>query len=130
MPGRRKLLVGSALCVGALGSAFVVQRQWDRLNRVTWGDEKPPNYEIASRETLISRQRGSSTPYDVLVIGGGATGVGVALDAATRGLRVSLVEADDFSSGTFSRTSAFSPHITLRHKQSQYEASSWWRALP
>jgi len=40
----------------------------------------------------------------MLVIGGGATGVGVALDAATRDLSVALVERDDFSSGTSSRS--------------------------
>lgn len=39
--------------------------------------------------------------FDVLVIGGGATGVGVALDAATRGLSVALVEGEDFASGTY-----------------------------
>jgi ribulose 1,5-bisphosphate synthetase/thiazole synthase len=43
-------------------------------------------------------------PLDMLVIGGGATGCGVALDAATRGLRVGLVERDDFASGTSSRS--------------------------
>ncbi len=37
--------------------------------------------------------------FDVLVIGGGATGSGCALDAATRGLKTAMVEADDFSSG-------------------------------
>ena len=37
---------------------------------------------------------------DVLVIGGGVTGAGVALDAATRGLKVALVEQRDFASGT------------------------------
>ena len=42
---------------------------------------------------------------DVLVIGGGVTGTGVALDAATRGLRTGLVEARDFASGTSSRSS-------------------------
>ncbi|KAJ1915885.1 mitochondrial glycerol-3-phosphate dehydrogenase, partial [Tieghemiomyces parasiticus] len=42
--------------------------------------------------------------FDLLVIGGGATGTGVALDAATRGLRVALVERDDFSAGTSSRS--------------------------
>src|SRR5919106_154736 len=42
---------------------------------------------------------------DVLVVGGGVTGAGVALDAATRGLRVALVEARDFASGTSSRSS-------------------------
>ncbi|VDN22270.1 unnamed protein product [Gongylonema pulchrum] len=42
--------------------------------------------------------------FDVLVIGGGATGAGVALDAQTRGLKTALVELDDFSSGTSSRS--------------------------
>ena len=42
--------------------------------------------------------------YDMLIIGGGATGAGVALDAATRGLKVALVERDDFSSGTSSKS--------------------------
>jgi glycerol-3-phosphate dehydrogenase len=41
----------------------------------------------------------------VLVIGGGITGVGVALDAAARGLRTALVERDDFASGTSSKSS-------------------------
>lgn len=43
--------------------------------------------------------------FDVLVVGGGVTGCGVALDAATRGLRVALVEQDDVASGTSSRSS-------------------------
>ena len=43
-------------------------------------------------------------PYDLLIIGGGATGAGIALDAATRGLKVALVERDDFSSGTSSKS--------------------------
>lgn len=42
--------------------------------------------------------------FDVLVIGGGATGAGVALDAAARGLSVALVERDDFAGGTSSRS--------------------------
>ena len=46
----------------------------------------------------------SEDVYDLLVIGGGATGTGIALDAATRGLKVALVERDDFSSGTSSKS--------------------------
>ena len=42
--------------------------------------------------------------YDLLIIGAGATGAGVALDAATRGLKVAVVERDDFSSGTSSKS--------------------------
>ncbi len=47
----------------------------------------------------------AATKFDVLVIGGGVTGAGAALDAATRGLSVALVEARDFASGTSSRSS-------------------------
>ena len=47
---------------------------------------------------------GSEEPYDLLIIGGGATGTGIALDAATRGLKVAVVERDDFSSGTSSKS--------------------------
>jgi glycerol-3-phosphate dehydrogenase len=42
--------------------------------------------------------------FDLLVIGGGATGLGIALDAATRGLKVALVERQDFAAGTSSRS--------------------------
>ena len=42
--------------------------------------------------------------YDLLVVGGGIIGCGVARDAALRGLRVALVEKDDFGSGTTSRS--------------------------
>src|SRR3954468_9104225 len=47
----------------------------------------------------------AATPLDILVIGGGVVGGGAALDAATRGLSVGLVEARDFASGTSSRSS-------------------------
>ncbi len=50
------------------------------------------------------RRLGSET-FDLVVIGGGVVGAGVALDAATRGLRVALVEARDLASGTSSRSS-------------------------
>ena len=44
------------------------------------------------------------TNFDVLVIGGGITGAGIALDAATRGMKVALVEMQDFAAGTSSRS--------------------------
>ena len=55
-------------------------------------------------------------PFDVLVIGGGITGAGVALDAASRGLRTALVERDDFASGTSSKSSKL-VHGGLRYLQ-------------
>lgn len=42
--------------------------------------------------------------FDLLIVGGGATGAGAALDAASRGLKVACVERDDFSSGTSSKS--------------------------
>ena len=47
----------------------------------------------------------AAEPFDVVVVGGGITGAGVARDAALRGLRVALVERDDWASGTSSRSS-------------------------
>jgi glycerol-3-phosphate dehydrogenase len=55
-----------------------------------------------SRAEALERMAGEE--LDVLVIGGGVTGCGAALDAVTRGLRVGLVEARDFASGTSSRS--------------------------
>lgn len=49
-------------------------------------------------------QTGDENQYDLLIIGGGATGTGIALDAASRGLKVALVERDDFASGTSSKS--------------------------
>jgi glycerol-3-phosphate dehydrogenase len=61
-------------------------------------------------------ERLSHQDFDVLVVGGGVTGAGVALDAATRGLRTALVEADDFASGTSSKSSKL-VHGGLRYLQ-------------
>ena len=54
------------------------------------------------REELVERLA-RSPALDLVVIGGGATGLGVALDAAARGLQAALVEAEDFAKGTSSR---------------------------
>ncbi|OCT63487.1 uncharacterized protein LOC495948 isoform X2 [Xenopus laevis] len=59
--------------------------------------------ELPSREAqLLTLQK--TKEFDVLVIGGGATGCGCALDAVSRGLKTAIVERDDFSSGTSSRS--------------------------
>jgi glycerol-3-phosphate dehydrogenase len=58
---------------------------------------------LPDRETAL--ERAAATRLDVLVIGGGITGAGVALDAASRGYRVALVERGDLASGTSSRSS-------------------------
>jgi len=57
---------------------------------------------LAPRRDRLARL--AAEPFDVLVIGGGITGAGVALDAAARGLSVALVERTDFAEGTSSRS--------------------------
>jgi glycerol-3-phosphate dehydrogenase len=54
--------------------------------------------------------------FDLLIIGGGATGAGTAVDAASRGLKVALVERDDFSSGQSARAGPF-PYPGLKRTQ-------------
>ena len=68
------------------------------------------------RSRADALQRLSSERFDVVVIGGGITGAGVAFDAATRGYSVAIVERDDWSSGTSSRSSKM-VHGGLRYLQ-------------
>jgi glycerol-3-phosphate dehydrogenase len=67
-----------------------------------------------TRERALERL--ADDTFDVLVVGGGITGAGVALDAASRGLRTALVERDDFASGTSSKSSKL-VHGGIRYLQ-------------
>jgi glycerol-3-phosphate dehydrogenase len=58
---------------------------------------------VIDREQLLAQLR-EPREWDVVVIGGGATGLGIALDAAARGFRTALIEARDFANGTSSRS--------------------------
>lgn len=71
-----------------------------------------------SREDALDalERSGAGEELDVLVIGGGVTGAGIALDAVSRGLRVGIVEAQDWASGTSSRSSKL-VHGGLRYLQ-------------
>jgi len=68
-----------------------------------------------------------SETFDVVVVGGGVTGAGVVLDAASRGLRAALIERDDFASGTSSKSSKL-VHGGLRYLQ-QGEVGLVYEAL-
>ncbi|MCO8124625.1 glycerol-3-phosphate dehydrogenase/oxidase [Stieleria sp. TO1_6] len=57
-----------------------------------------------NRDDSLQRLRERTQPWDLIVIGGGATGVGTAMDAANRGLQVLLLERFDFGKGTSSRS--------------------------
>jgi glycerol-3-phosphate dehydrogenase len=56
------------------------------------------------QEQIASLASSIANPFDLAIIGGGATGLGAALEGATRGYRVALVEAHDFAKGTSSRS--------------------------
>ncbi|KAI0056546.1 DAO-domain-containing protein [Artomyces pyxidatus] len=69
----------------------------------------PPPWLPPTREENLAALKASgsgdeSDRFDILIVGGGATGAGVAVDAASRGLKVALVERDDFSAGTSSKS--------------------------
>jgi glycerol-3-phosphate dehydrogenase len=68
---------------------------------------------IPRADALASLER---DPFDVVVVGGGITGAGVALDAASRGYSVALIEKSDFAAGTSSRSSKL-VHGGLRYLQ-------------
>ncbi len=57
-----------------------------------------------NRDEMVSQLRNDSHPWDIIVIGGGATGLGVAIDAASRGYQTLFVEQSDFAKGTSSRS--------------------------
>ena len=65
--------------------------------------ELSPNFREQALETL--KKTSADDPLDVFIVGGGVTGAGSAFDAATRGLKVGVVDAKDWASGTSSRSS-------------------------
>lgn len=73
----------------------------DRIGRERGGPFNELNME---REQQFERLRQENGPWDFLIIGGGATGIGTAVDAASRGYRVVLIEQHDFAKGTSSRS--------------------------
>ncbi len=57
-----------------------------------------------NRADALARIRSETEPFDFVIVGGGATGLGAAVDAAARGHRVALLERDDYAKGTSSRS--------------------------
>ncbi len=76
--------------------------------------DREARLDAAARDAALRAM--TEEPLDILVIGGGITGAGVALDAATRGLRTGVVEAQDWAAGTSSRSSKL-VHGGLRYLQ-------------
>jgi glycerol-3-phosphate dehydrogenase len=71
---------------------------------------------VISRSSALAALAGETDEFDIVVVGGGITGAGVAFDAATRGYSVALLERGDYASGTSSRSSKL-VHGGLRYLQ-------------
>ncbi|KTF94542.1 hypothetical protein cypCar_00011563 [Cyprinus carpio] len=107
----RKAVKGTLIGGGAVATAFGLSQFFEyRKNQArlayveAQGELKVPFKDaLPTREEQLSTLR-NTEEFDVLVVGGGATGSGCALDAVTRNLKTALVERSDFSSGTSSRS--------------------------
>lgn len=104
-----KMLVISGVTV-AIGAGFtsdLFKKQKDFLFKHLTVKAKQ-NHDCAHINQYPSRQEQIETLqndcFDIIIIGGGATGASCALDAATRGLKTALIEYDDFASGTSSKS--------------------------
>ncbi|KIK55114.1 hypothetical protein GYMLUDRAFT_62718 [Collybiopsis luxurians FD-317 M1] len=89
----------------------------------------PPPWSPPSRFANLQSLKASSQqePFDLLIVGGGATGAGAALDAASRGLKVALVERDDFAAGTSSKSTKL-VHGGVRYLQKaimEFDREQW-----
>lgn len=122
-----KIFLGSVigmvvvLCFGACwadsdGGAKGMQR--NNVNREKNEQVEPP----LSRNQLMASLK--KDHFDVLVIGGGATGAGAALDAATRGLKTALIESHDFAFGTSSRSTKL-VHGGIRYLENAIKHLDW-----
>ncbi|KYO02558.1 FAD-dependent glycerol-3-phosphate dehydrogenase, putative [Plasmodium reichenowi] len=94
-----------AICSGTLGILSYGGFYFLKINFQKNMIDKDVTYKYRpciKRNEMIKKLQ--ENQYDLLIIGGGATGAGLALDAATRGLKCALVEKNDFSSGTSSKS--------------------------
>ncbi|MDH5361897.1 MAG: glycerol-3-phosphate dehydrogenase [Aigarchaeota archaeon] len=79
-----------------------MNRGGDNLASDARHPQSPVEFSFDTRRENLERMKG--TEFDVVVLGGGVTGAGIARDAAARGLKVALLEKGDFGSGTSSRS--------------------------
>jgi glycerol-3-phosphate dehydrogenase len=82
---------------------------------------------IMNRESMLQSFRSYKKKWDIIIIGGGATGLGTAVDAASRGFKTLLLEAHDFAKGTSSRSTKLA-HGGVRYLQ-QGDVSLVFEAL-
>ncbi|KAG8464660.1 hypothetical protein KFE25_010028 [Diacronema lutheri] len=126
--------LGGAAALGAAGAAAyasmptveaaALKKRYSIIDEADLdGDQVAvPKWTPPSRKEMKEAMK--SVEFDVLVIGGGATGTGCAMDASTRGLKTALVEREDFASGTSSRSTK------LIHGGIRYLAQAFQSKIP
>lgn len=110
----RRTLTLFTLSTATAGAGYLYLNSGPAYPQTTHESRRPPPpWSPPPRSAMIDALKRSADPkrvedddsqFDILVVGGGATGAGVAVDAASRGLRVALVEREDFASGTSSKS--------------------------
>ena len=80
----------------------VTQKKIQRFNSLVNRGDDPE--KVRTRSEMVKALKGGE-PFDVIIVGGGCTGAGAALDAQTRGLKTACIERGDFSNETSSRSS-------------------------
>nr|XP_046238129.1 glycerol-3-phosphate dehydrogenase, mitochondrial isoform X2 [Scatophagus argus]XP_046238131.1 glycerol-3-phosphate dehydrogenase, mitochondrial isoform X2 [Scatophagus argus] len=104
---KRTAIIGGGAVATVFGLSQLIEyrKKQARLAHVAAEAELRAHFadELPSRQAQLAALQ-NTEEFDVLVVGGGATGVGCALDAVTRNLKTALVERSDFSSGTSSRS--------------------------
>ena len=105
----KKLLIGTSTALG-LSSYFYLNNKNEKISMDDSVDKRPSAlWTPPTRDQMLAKlgafdQKDKEDLWDLLIVGGGATGAGVAVDAATRGYKTALVERDDFASGTSSKS--------------------------
>ncbi|KAL3232541.1 Glycerol-3-phosphate dehydrogenase, mitochondrial [Nakaseomyces bracarensis] len=96
-------------------------KNWNQINNDVSliSPVEKPDVSLPTRDELLDKLS-KTNQFDVLIIGGGASGTGCALDAATRGLNVALVEKNDFASGTSSKSTK------MAHGGVRYLEKAFW----
>ncbi|KJE95774.1 glycerol-3-phosphate dehydrogenase 2 [Capsaspora owczarzaki ATCC 30864] len=100
---RRALNLGAVAAAATATGLALYNSDFNRTKQALAETAVLRSTELPTRAQQLKSLR-ETKQFDVLIIGAGATGAGVALDAVTRGLSTALVERDDFSSGTSSRS--------------------------
>lgn len=117
-------IVGLGVLGGIGGTWYYEKKKKERLAYISTEElSKIKNWTPPSRHALINKL--CETPqFDLLIIGGGATGAGCALDASSRGLKVALVEKGDFSGETSSKSTKLI-HGGIRYLEKAIKEFDW-----